>query len=79
MAKEFFTDEQVEVEILRLLNSEDVKLANLESRIRNKRRQYMYNLRAREKRGKALKKMGYTLENLGSTVFGQPEDEVGED
>ena len=38
----FLTDEQVEIEIERLLNSEDVALAKKEIRIKDKRRQYMY-------------------------------------
>lgn len=52
MAKEFLTDQDVEVEIERLLNSDEVKLAKKEQRILYKRRQYMYQLRSMEKRGK---------------------------
>lgn len=70
MAKELMTDEQVEIEIERLLQSEDVKLAKKETRIRLKRRQYMYSLRCMEKRGKQLAKQGITLENIEAELFG---------
>ncbi len=64
MAKEILTDEQVEIEIERLLNSDDVKLAKKETRIKLRRRQYMYSLRTMEKRGKQLAEEGYTLDNI---------------
>lgn len=64
MAKEFITDEMVEEEILRLQNSPLVKLARREEAIRNRRRQYMYQLRMYEKKGKALEAQGVTLEEL---------------
>lgn len=70
MAKEFLTDEQVEIEIERLLNSDDVALAKKEIRIKYKRRQYMYQLRNMEKRGKELSKQGVTLENIEEELFG---------
>ena len=58
MAKDFMTDEQVEMEIDRLLHSDAVQLAKKEIRIKYKRRQYMYQLRNMEKRGKQLKAEG---------------------
>ena len=64
MAKEFMSDEMVEEEILRLQNSPLVKLARREEAIRNRRRQYMYQLRMYEKKGKALEAEGVTLEEL---------------
>lgn len=64
MAKEFFTDEMVEEEIERLLNSPHVKLAKKEEQIRYARRQYMYQLRSYEKKGKQLEADGITLETL---------------
>ena len=70
MSKDFFTDEQVEIEIERLLNSEDVKLAKKEAQIKYKRRQYMYQLRSMEKRGKQLADDGITLENIEARLFG---------
>jgi hypothetical protein len=64
MAKEFLTDEAVEEEILRLQASPHVKLARREEAIRNRKRQYMYQLRMYEKKGKALEAQGVTLEEL---------------
>lgn len=64
MAKEFMTDELVEEEILRLQNSPLVKLARREEAIRNRRRQYMYQLRMYEKKGKALEAQGITMDEL---------------
>lgn len=70
MAKDFLTDEQVEMEISRLLSSDAVLLAKKEIRIKYKRRQYMYQLRNMEKRGKQLKADGITMENMEEVLFG---------
>jgi hypothetical protein len=75
MAKEFLTDREVEAEIERLLNSEDVKLAKKEQRILYKRRQYMYQLRSFEKRGVQLAEKGITMDNIEMMLFGNTEDE----
>jgi hypothetical protein len=75
MAKEFLTDREVEAEIERLLNSEDVKLAKKEQRILYKRRQYMYQLRSFEKRGVQLAENGITMDNIEMMLFGDTEDE----
>lgn len=64
MAQMTMTDEQVEEEILRLQTSPHVKLARREEAIRNRRRQYMYQLRMYEKKGKLLEAQGVTLEQL---------------
>ena len=64
MAREIITDEMVEEEILRLQKSPLVKLARREEAIRNRRRQYMYQLRMYEKKGKALEAMGVTMDSL---------------
>ena len=65
MAKEYgLTDEQVEKEIERLTNSPLVALARHEQRIRYRRRQYLYQLRDLEKKGRALEKAGITREVL---------------
>ena len=64
MAREFLTDEQVEREIERLSNSEAVKLARREQRIKYRRRQQLYTLRDLEKKGKALMDAGITMEML---------------
>jgi hypothetical protein len=58
------TDEQVEAEIARLNASEAVKLARHEQRLKNRRRQYLYNLRLMENKGKALMAAGMTREVL---------------
>ena len=68
--RETFTDAQVEAEISRLLASDDVKLAKAEQRIKNRRRQYMYQLRTLERRGKELSEQGYTVENI-EMMFGE--------
>ena len=75
MAREFMSDEMVEDEILRLQNSPLVKLARREEAIRNRRRQYMYQLRMYEKKGKALADQGITMEDLEEMAGGIYEDE----
>lgn len=70
MARDFLTDEQVEIEIDRLTNSEYVQLAKKEARIKMRRRQYMYGLRTMEKRGAELAKQGITIENIEEKLFG---------
>ena len=63
--KEFgLTDEQVEAEIARLNASDAVALARHEQRLKYRRRQYLYQLRDLEKKGKALKAAGMTREVL---------------
>ena len=64
MARDFLTDEMVDEEILRLQASPYVKLARREEAIRNRKRQYMYQLRCYEKKGKQLEAQGITLEEL---------------
>lgn len=64
MAKDFLSDEQVEREIERLTNCEAVRLARREQRIKYRRRQYLYQLRDLEKKGKALMEAGITMELL---------------
>lgn len=67
MAKEFgLTDEQVEQEIERLRQSPHVALARREQRIRYRRRQFLYQLRDLEKKGKALEKAGIDMDVLNS-------------
>ena len=73
MAKEFFTDEQVDAEIERLKKSPLVKLARREEAVRNRRRQYMYQLRFYEKKGKELELEGVTMELLNG-LFEEADD-----
>lgn len=65
------TDEQVGMEIQNLRDSDNVKLAQREQRIKYKRRQYLYQLRYYEKRGKQLAELGATLENLEEFLYGE--------
>ena len=78
MAKVLLSDEEVEAEIERLLNSPFVKLSKREYTLRKKRQQYMYNLRTHERRGKELAAKGYTLDNL-EELLAQTEAEASED
>ncbi len=64
MRKPELTDAQVEKEIERLLKSPHVKLAKKEERIRLRRRQYLYQLKSYEKKGKELEESGITFEVL---------------
>ena len=59
----FLTDEQVEREIERLNASDAVALAR-KARLEYRRRQYLYQLRDLEKKGKALMAAGITREVL---------------
>lgn len=68
MAKVFLTDEQVEQEIALLTASETVKLARREQRLRYKRRQQLYTLRALDKRGAELQELGITIENIDALI-----------
>lgn len=58
-SEKFLTDEMVEEEIARLLESPHVKLAKAEQTIKYRRRQYLYKLRGLEKRGKELESEGF--------------------
>lgn len=60
----FLTDEEVEQEIERLSQSDFVALARREARLKYKRRQFLYQLRDLEKKGKALVEAGITREVL---------------
>lgn len=70
----FLTDEQVEREIERLNSSELVALARRETRLKYKRRQYLYQLRDLEKKGKALMDAGITREVLDAMYSTNDED-----
>ena len=69
MAKDFLTDEQVEMEIERLKTSPMVQLARKEMRIKYKRRQALYQLRDLEKRGLRLAEKGITYDNIETELF----------
>lgn len=76
MAKEFSTDAEVEFEIARLLESDTVKLAKAEQRLKYLRRQYLYQLRWMEKLGKELESQGKTLEDIESQYNAMELDET---
>lgn len=62
----WLTDEEVEREIERLNASPAVALARREQRLKYRRRQYLYQLRDLERKGKALEAAGITREVLDS-------------
>ena len=68
MATNWLTDEAVELEIARLQQSDFVKLARKELRLKYKRRQTLYQLRNLDKRGKELAKAGITPENIEAMI-----------
>lgn len=72
--RDYLTDEQVEREIERLVDSDMVKLAKREEYVRNRRRQYLYSLRSYEKKGKELAEAGITMSVLDSMLKGCAED-----
>ncbi len=76
MARDFLTDADVEREIARLTATEEVKLARRELRLRYKRRQQLYTLRALEKRGKELAEAGITIANIDAMMALAEEDET---
>ena len=76
MAKDFLTDIEVEKEIARLTATDAVKLARRELRLKYKRRQTLYTLRALEKRGKELAEAGITIENIDALMAVAEEDEA---
>lgn len=74
--KETMTNEEVELEIQRLLQSDKVRLAKKERQIKDRRRQYMYSLRCMEKRGRQLEYEGYTLENIADRLLSDIDPEI---
>lgn len=61
--------DKVEKEIERLKQSEHVKLAQKEQRIKaDRRRKYLADLRWYEKRGKELEAAGVTMDNINAFV-----------
>lgn len=78
MAREYLTDEQVAAEVERLKESDYVRLAQKEIRLKNKRRKWLYQLRWMEKRGKQLESQGITMENIDRLIEAIPVDEEEE-
>ena len=74
MAKEWLTDQEVEMEIETLKTSPMVQLARKEQRLKYKQRQVLYQLRNLEKRGCQLADKGITMDNIEVMLFGGTED-----
>ena len=68
MTRKTLTDHEVEQEIKRLKESPLVALGKQEQRLIYKRRQYMYQLRWLENRGRELQEMGITPENIEDQI-----------
>lgn len=68
MPNNWLTDEAVELEIARLQQSDFVKLARKELRLKYKRRQTLYQLRNLDKRGKELARAGITPDNIEAMI-----------
>lgn len=58
------TIEEIEQEITRLRESEHVRLYEKHTRLLNRRRTYMNQLRWEERKGRELAAQGYTLANV---------------
>lgn len=78
MPRDFLTDEAVEAEIARLTATDAVKLARKEMRLKYKRRQQLYTLRALEKRGKELEEAGITLDNIDEMMLAAEAEDIEE-
>jgi len=63
-SKSLRTLEEIEEEIKRLRESEHVRLYEKHTRLLNKRRIYMNQLRWEERKGKELAASGLTLDNI---------------
>lgn len=74
MAKEWLTDQEVEMEIETLKTSPMVQLARKEQRLKYKQRQVLYQLRNLEKRGCQLADKGITMDNIEMMLFGGTDD-----
>lgn len=75
MARELLADNQLEAEIKRLSESEYVRLARKENRLKvEKQKQKLYVLRSLEKRGKELSDMGITFGNIKDVMFDKAEE-----
>lgn len=72
----WLTDEEVEKEIERLTKSQAVALARREQRLKYRRRQFLYQLRDLEKKGRALMAAGITREILDAMYADDEDDTV---
>ena len=79
MAKNWLTDEQVEIEIEELRNDPDVALARRQMRLKYARRQRLYALRDLKKQGKALREAGIDYAELDRIYKSSDEEEEYEE
>ena len=70
MPDKYIPDEEIDAEIARLRQSADVRLAEKYKRVMNRRRIYLHELRAAEKRGQKLRESGITEETLDNAYGG---------
>lgn len=70
MPRNHIPDSQVEAEIQRLTNSPYVQLARKEQQIIYRRRKYLSQLQAMEKRGIELEEQGFSLDNIYEELEG---------
>ena len=75
MARDYLTDEMVAEEVERLKDSEYVRLAQKEIRLKSKQRKWLYQLRWMEKRGRQLEEQGITMENIDRMIASIPVDD----
>lgn len=61
-------DAALEAEIARLREDEHVKLAKRYNYARNRRKQYLYQLRYYQKKGRELAALGVTMDNLNEML-----------
>ena len=61
-------DTALETEIAQLREDEHVKLARRYERARNRRKQYLYQLRWYQKKGRELAALGVTMDNLNEML-----------
>jgi len=76
MPNNWLTDEAVELEIAKLQQSDFVKLARKELRLKYKRRQTLYQLRNLDKRGKELAMAGITPDNIEAMIAQAESEEI---
>lgn len=63
-ANQHDADAALEAEIARLREDEHVKLAQRYDYARNRRKQYLYQLRYYQKKGRELAALGVTMDNI---------------
>lgn len=66
-------DAALEAEIARLREDEHVKLAKRYDYARNRRKQYLYQLRWYQKKGRELAALGVTMDNLDEMLCSSEE------